>query len=233
MKDLIKPYHIQEKLIRLGSLGDGGYIISLDILSKTDICYSYGIGDNVDFDLAYIKSTGKNVHQYDHTIDFNRIPHKNSNFIQHNEGISGTKTDKTDNYLNHLIINGDTNKQVLLKMDVEGAEYEWLLNTDIEQIAKNTPCIILEFHWVGSYKNIFIDVINKLNKYYKVVHIHQNTYGGMVEGIPDVPEITFVRNDNELLGEPIAVTYPIIGLDYPNAANHKEIPIVYDLTTKN
>ena len=56
LKELIRPVVINDKLVRVGGKGDGAYIIPEGILPQCDVCYSYGISDNIDFTVA--PSTG-------------------------------------------------------------------------------------------------------------------------------------------------------------------------------
>jgi len=153
IKALIRPVVIRDKLIRVGQQTDGAYVIPERILKQTGICYSYGVSDNVDFDLAYHRLTGNPAHLYDPTVD--APPNLPAPLKFHREGLSAVKSGAYDNYLAHLKVNQDDQKKVLLKIDVEGAEYEWLLHTDLAEVAKTAVCIVLEFHWIHTNQNIW------------------------------------------------------------------------------
>lgn len=224
LKELTHPNEINERLIRIGNkFGDGGYVVNTSALN-TNICYSYGIGDNYTFDEDYTIKTGNLVHMYDHTVNINT---KNPKLIFHKEGLSGNKTHDCNNYINHLIENKDTDKQILLKIDVECAEYNWILATDIKFLAKYTPTIVIEFHCIRDNKELFTYCMQKLLTYYTICHVHGNNFCGMVDGIPEIPEYTFVRNDNKNLGVKVKKLYPIFDIDYPNDNQKPDIIIDY------
>jgi hypothetical protein len=89
------------------------------------------------------------------------------------------------------------NKTILLKMDIEGAEWEslaCLVDSDLE----NIDCLIIEFHELNSTEKLAEKekVLSLLQKYFTLVHCHQNNCGSyFVDGCyfyPDVLECTFV-----------------------------------------
>ena len=62
------------------------------------------------------------------------------------------------------------NKKIdLIKIDVEGAEYEFFENTDIEQLSKNVIGIVLEIHNTGDVKSGLTEIIIQVLKYAHVV----------------------------------------------------------------
>jgi len=65
--NLIKPNNSLFKKIRVGSLGDGGYVVP-DDLKGIESVLSIGIGDEVSFDLDFAKKDIP-VYQYDPTIN--------------------------------------------------------------------------------------------------------------------------------------------------------------------
>ena len=225
IKALIRPVVIRDKLLRVGQQTDGAYVIPERILKQTEVCYSYGVADNVDFDLAYHRFTGNPVHLYDPTVE--APPNLPAPLKFHRQGISAVPAGAYDNYLAHLKANQDDQKQVLLKIDVEGAEYEWLLHTDLAELAKTAVCIVLEFHWIHANQKLFVQSVEKLKTRYHLVHLHCNNCVGSVAGLPEVPELTFVRRDAAAFGGPVKVKYPIPGLDYPNARGPPELTIDY------
>ena len=131
----------------------------------------------------------------------------------HKEGIGPVKTGNCDNYLAHLKANHDEHRKVLLKIDVEGAEYDWLLQTDIAEVSRTAICIAFEFHWLDTKGDAFIRCVEKLKAHYHIVHLHGNNAGGMVGWVPRVPELTFVHKAAATFGGPVKIKYPITGLE--------------------
>ena len=126
--NFLRPYGVLDTKVRLGSNNDGGYIVNQTILDKADVLYTYGVEYNCDFELDFHNRTSKPVHLYDHTVDFT---HPNDNLIFHKEGLSHIKENDKKHFFDHLKENGDEDKNVFLKIDVEGAEYEFFENTNI------------------------------------------------------------------------------------------------------
>ncbi|HEV2695298.1 MAG TPA: FkbM family methyltransferase [Verrucomicrobiae bacterium] len=228
LKELIRPVVIKDRLIRVGKEADGAYIIPERVLRQCDVCYSYGISDNIDFDRAYHQITGHPVQMYDFSVT--APPNLPAPLIFHQEGLSAAKTANCDNYLVHLRANGDEHKKVLLKIDVEGAEYDWLLQTDLAEVARTAICIVMEFHSLHTQGQIFLQCLEKLKTEYHIVHVHGNNYNGTVPGapeVPQVPEITFVHKSAADFSGPVAVKYPLAGLDVPNRHGMPQMVIDY------
>lgn len=202
----LRPYKITDKLIRLGNpSGDGGYIIPETILSDVDVLYSFGIGDNMSFEDDFsVKTNHKPVYMYDPTV--NVTPKQdNQRFFKH--GLSGCYKENYNNFINYYDMNHDTPTKVLLKVDVEAAEYEWLTHTDISVLSSICPCVIIEFHYIT---NPIIDtVMESLLQHYNIIHMHPNSYGGWSDGIPDVPEITFLNKSYDIYDGYVVQKYPL------------------------
>ena len=112
--------------------------------------------------------------------------------------------------------------RVLLKVDVEGCEYEWLENTNIEELASITTGMVLEVHDLqyGDTRERFIKCIEELNKYFYICHLHGNNcartfrYEGDIQ-FPDVLELTLISK--EIVNQVVisTETFPT-HLDSPN-----------------
>ncbi len=120
-----------------------------------------------------------------------------------------------------LNLNGD----VFLKIDVEGAEFDYFLDVDIDELSSFTTGLIVEVHWLDQEqnRNKFSQMMEKISKHYVLTHVHGNNWGGEFdyEGhkVPRVPELSFVNKKLLSSWEPDTQSYPINGLDYPNNAS--------------
>jgi hypothetical protein len=82
-------------------------------------------------------------------------------------------------------------------MDIEGGEYPWLLLLDENQLSKFKQ-IVIEFHgitndgWGWSNVDKIICLAKLANTHY-IIHAHGNNNSFMLNGIPDVIELTFVN----------------------------------------
>jgi hypothetical protein len=224
MINQLKPYYVGEK-IRLGRTNDGGYVLPKQLLHDSECLFSYGINNDITFDEHYIQLTNKKVYGYDHTIEGIHTEYP-SLFTWYKKGLSGTPQEQTDNFLNHYKELGISGK-VLLKVDIECYEYEWLENTDIERLADVCSGLVIEFHSVADehFRNRFIAAIENLNKHFYLCHIHGNNYGGTFnyEGyaVPDVLELTFISKAIVKDVQFDTATYPT-ELDSPNYIELKD-----------
>jgi hypothetical protein len=71
--------------------------------------------------------------------------------------------------------NGDAAKQVIVKMDVEGAEWDSMLKTP-EPVFDRIDQMIFEFHGVDQEIARSLEVVLRLKKFFYVAHLHINNY---------------------------------------------------------
>ena len=115
---------------------------------------------------------------------------------------------------------GDNN---LLKIDIEGNEYEII--DDILIFSQKIKMMVIEFHWINIEKNNFINSVNKLKNKFDIIHIHPNNYREKKnnEDFFDVVEMTFVNKDINIYNEEFRYDFPIPDLDYECFPDHKKI----------
>ena len=119
-------------------------------------------------------------------------------------------------------------ENIILKCDIEGSEYDI-----IEQITRYSPRInmlIVEFHWINQskYQENFIQAVKKLEKNFKIIHIHGNNYDSQSStGLPNVLEITFANI--KYVPDKIEYNYefPINDLDFPNDPFEKDLKLSF------
>jgi hypothetical protein len=108
-------------------------------------------------------------------------------------------------------------------MDIEGWEFEWLLQLTSDKLTKIKQ-IVIEVHGVNDDTWHFtqkdkINCFNKLNEQFYLIHIHGNTNSGKNNKIPDVLELTYL-NKSEFDKEPDKnkQTLPNKELDFGNSS---------------
>jgi hypothetical protein len=251
---IFKPFYVEfSELTRIGSLDDGGYILTKELIKNTNHCVSFGISDNFDFEKHLNKLTKCSVESYDYSIDkkfwFNRLKKDFIKFIS----LKIFKPKKIYNmfkYLDFLFFFNKKNNSfflrkidskefikcmkkyenslgVLLKIDIEGSEYDII--DLIEQYEKNIVGFVIEFHDLE--KNIIRlkSFITNL-KNYNLIHIHGNNYSIINnQGDPSVLEMTFshIKYLNNFKRSNNR-NYPINRLDYPNAKRAKDITLNFE-----
>lgn len=195
MISVIQPLRVKSRLIRLGNPHDGGYVIEIGSLQRVDALYSYGVGGNVSFELDFFHMSKKPVFIFDHTVDDPLVP----NLTFKKEGLGSMPKKGFNNFLSC-----NTHKNVLLKMDVEGAEVEWIQEMDFETLPVDT--LIVEFHNLPKD----LTLIEKIKKYYDIVWIHGNNFSQMMMGVlPRLLEVTFVRNNLDIYDGLATKKYPL------------------------
>ncbi|MBS7526611.1 FkbM family methyltransferase [Fusibacter paucivorans] len=204
IRELLKVYKIvgDKTLIRMGRDEDGGYVM-LDCFEKEGIAYSFGINDDVSWDLD-IANKGYHVYQYDPSIE--SLPEKHENFHFFKIGVAGEAFTSHWEFMSLediLIMNGHLSENdMILKMDVEG--YEWdVFNSISSEIIEKFSQIVLEIHGLNrlEYESV-IPALEKISLTHNCISIHGNNHSE-TEYIGDISmqytmEITLVRkNDYE------------------------------------
>lgn len=237
MKTLLQIKKIDSKKIRIGQKSDGGYVFNKIMADKAVAEYCYGVANNIEFELEFAEKYKVPAYLFDHTIK--KAPKRiiESPYLMYiPEGI-GINVDKCKDFLTHYKELG-TEGDVLLKMDVEGAEYDYFNNTDIEKIAAITTGIIIEIHMPLRTEEIYNKakhMLAELNKYYILTHIHPNNNSGYCRAykkfdykLPSLLECTFVNKKYVNSTEDDIDAYPIEGLDYKNMPNKKDTFLTFN-----
>lgn len=199
---LLFIYDSGHELKRIGggggmSVNDGGYLIP-DILNEIQFNISPGVGLSTSFEDDLLQHGIKSF-LIDGTVDYNGKHF----FLKKNlSSYNDLKNITLDSFIaNNSIINKSSN--LMLQMDIEGAEIENLLSVS-EETLKKFKVLVIEFHNFEGLHNIsflklYHSVFIKILKYFTIIHIHPNNFGKVVYlnnmKVPDIMEFTFIRND--------------------------------------
>lgn len=179
---------------RFGSTGDGGYVMANDITDK-DFLVSFGVGDNVDFEYA-LSLRGVKTHLYDYTVE--QLPRDVPDAFFYQEKIGPEDTTISD-----AIARAPSKNNLLLKMDIEGAEFETIASTPLADLQLFRQ-ITLEVHWMNQLEDypFYIAARNafqKLRATHFPVLVHANNDRPlMVLGnapVPVVFEVLYLNRD--------------------------------------
>lgn len=211
---------------RIGRANDGGYVM-LDDFSHSRVAYSFGISDDVSWDMG-MAERGLQVYMYDHTID--HLPYENPNFHYTKLGIGGSVSKDEPNLKtlsDFLKMNGHENEDnMILKLDVEGAEWDFLAEIPLNMLAQFRQ-IVIEFHNLNhpSLESQIIDSVRHISQVHQLVHIHANNHGGGrfigTSFMPDVLEATYLNRDVYRFS-PSQRMFPG-SLDQPNCAERPDM----------
>lgn len=173
--DELQPVVLQNcTLARFGSDADGGYLICQNLIEALGSAYSYGIGPNDDFGCEVSTRYSVPVHQYD-CFDPARPVCLAGHNVFHNECI-GSRREVVDSRIfdtlaNHIASNGDSGKRLIVKIDVEGAEWDSLMATP-DEILGRIDQMPMELHGVDDRR--FLETVQKLKRTFYVVNLHFN-----------------------------------------------------------
>lgn len=206
----LRPVHGGSDLVRLGPDGDGGYLVPDDLAGITS-AFSPGVSTESGFELD-LAARGMQVFLADHSVDGPAAPSPRFVF---DKRFVGSFTDDT-----YITLGDwkdarlpDDDGDLLLQMDVEGAEYETLLAAPTALVAQ-FRIIVIEFHYLNelfgrAFFGIASRVFAKLLQTHAVVHIHPNNCCGSVASggleIPRIAEFTLHRRDRLQQEEPCRV----------------------------
>jgi hypothetical protein len=140
----------------------------------------------------------------------------------------------SDNFKYHCdSFSSEEKKKNILKIDVEGCEYDWLTEDNLEIISKKFGQVILEVHslieeipegWVLEPEMIEAkkdrDKVERffhlMNSKFHLFHLHGNNHAPSYVDFPDSMELTYVNKDCSTFSEVDYSEFPIEGLDEPN-----------------
>jgi hypothetical protein len=195
----IFPVSTEHPLIRIGGNSDGGYLIPDDLLGIRT-CFSPGVSNNAGFEEA-LASRGIRSFMADYSVE--GPPTKNPLFFFEKKYLGSTNNEIFTTLPAWVERNAPHEDDMILQMDIEGAEYSVLLSTPPE-ILKRFRIIIIEFHGMDTLaEKRGLDLIGltfeKLLADFDVAHAHVNNCAEVVShagfDLPPVMEFTFHRKD--------------------------------------
>ena len=202
--DMLQPVALTNcELDRFGEPHDGGYLMCGNLLGGVQSAYSYGIAGYDGWGCEVSTRFKVPLHQYD-CFDTTRPVCGSGQTVFHEECVgdtTGTIDGRAfDTLANQFAKNGDGSKRIVLKMDVEGAEWDSLLSVP-DEVLERIDQMAVEFHWqedekfqwIGDEK--YLRVVKRLREFFEVGHIHFNNAScvGDLEPFPSwAYEVLFV-----------------------------------------
>ena len=216
--DQLQPVTLQNcRLKRFGEPSDGGYLVCGNLLDHVAAGYSYGISgyDGWGCDVATILRVP--VHEYD-CFDL-RAPNCGGRTVFHGECIGkeeATLDGRPFDTLEHqLASNGHGASRIVMKIDVEGAEWDVFMSSS-DEVLDRIDQLIVEFHGTGELR--FLKDVQRLERYFHVANLHMNNHACSDKDAPFPAwayEVLFVSK-RLAVGDVAPRTTPFHELDRPN-----------------
>jgi hypothetical protein len=188
---------------RFGEPNDGGYVMCANLLASVQSGYSYGISGYDGWGCDVSRDLAVPVHQYD-CFDLKRPVCAGGRTVFHEECIGPERATIDgrvfDNLQSQFTKNGDLAKRLVVKMDVEGAEWDTLLRTP-DAVLQRIDQLTIELHGIGDAERIMA-VVDKLKRVFYIANLHFNNFtcrGGIAPFPADVYEVLFV---SRRIGQP-------------------------------
>ena len=228
------PVDTGHSLMRIGDDHDGGYLVPDDV-DGIAACFSPGIGSTCSFERGLARRIGAPTHFCDRgkTSTLANYPDDFEFSVDERWLTSSWERGSAEfNTLSEWVqSHGPETGDLLLEMDIEGAEYSVLLSTE-EQLLNRFRIIVLELHDLQSVTsrfsraNVFTPFFNHLSRNFDIVHAHPNNCCGDFKigdtNIPNAIEVTLHRKDRRMV-DPSPVKQLPHSLDRPNISTIDEL----------
>jgi hypothetical protein len=246
----------RNNLIRLGPKSDGGYVIDKRVIKKSKTIVTCGLNDDWDFEKSYLKKNSKcKIIAYDHTVNrdfwikrfkkdffllifFKKLTLKrildvfkyvdyrlffNKKNIHYSKKVVLKSNNKYEISIKNILKN---QKNIILKIDIEGDEYS-ILN-DINKNFNRINLLIIEFHNVPNNLKKISNFLIKSNL--KIIHLHANNYAGLNKNkVPNAIEFTLINSKKFNVNKTKSnKKYPIADLDFRNLKRRDDIKLEFN-----
>jgi hypothetical protein len=216
--NLLVPIGCSKPMIRIGGKTDGAYLIP-DDLKEIDACFSPGTSHEIGFEKELAESYNIDSYMCDASVDPESLDLSDSHYHFEPKWL-GSFNDEGTQSLEHWVKNSshsDANN-LLLQMDIEGAEYSTILATP-PSIIKKFRIVVIELHGLERLSNsrfltkTFMPTMAKLLAYFDCVHAHANNCCGTSHlagvDVPKVIELSFYRKECNVGPKQASIPHPL------------------------
>ena len=213
------------ELQRFGPNSDGGYPLCVNLLPGATSTYSYGIAGYDPWGCVVAEKLNTPLHQYDCFDTTMPVCAGKASPTFHAECIGPERATiegrPFDTLANQVQKNGDAGKRLIVKMDVEGSEWE-SLRTASDEVLKAIDQMAIEFHEIE--ESSYLETAARLNQFFYVVNRHQNNHA-CLPGFDPFPGPVF---EVLLVNKRIAVANPSVTVSGTSRVDAPNTPIKPD-----
>jgi hypothetical protein len=165
------------ELQRFGEPNDGGYLVCANLLGEVKSAYSYGISGYDGWGCDVATKLSVPVHEYD-CFDTRQPACPGGKLTFHSECVGGAASTQDGRVFRtieqQVTTNSDVGKRLLVKIDVEGAEWDSFAAVP-DDLLDHVDQLVVEFHHAeGEWNQRSVDVVRKLKRVFYVAHLHYN-----------------------------------------------------------
>ena len=222
--DYVRAKPSPVNLIRIGEDRDGAYLVPND-LDGIAACFSPGVNNFKYFEDLLLKAHGIQSHMCDFSSDIEKF---RTPLIEGSQTFEKKWLDINNDGDNITLASwidrrAPGSRDLLLQMDIEGAEYRNILGCPDDAL-RRFRILIFELHGLtrmssaSIFNNVLQPFISRLQPYFTCVHAHPNNCCGDMAlpengiRVPKTLELTFLRNDRFALTStrhPVMVPHPL------------------------
>jgi hypothetical protein len=188
------------QLERFGEPNDGGYLLCVNLLDNTRSSYSYGISGYDRWGCDVSTKLRVPVHEYD-CFNLTRPVCTTGTAVFHPECIGDSERIEDgrpfDTLERQVRKNGDDGKRLVVKMDVEGAEWDAFLGAS-DDVLQRIDQMAVEFHGFDDTK--YLRAVWKLKQFFYVASLHWNNHACAFGEAPFPSSVYEVLLVNKRLG---------------------------------
>lgn len=222
---LMVPKPCARPLVRIGGDGDGAYLIP-DHLEGIEACFSPGVADCTALEQELADRHGIRSYLCDASVSAESLQLDPELHVFAPLWL-GTHDGEQTQSLDAWVLGSahGESRELLLQMDIEGAEYGALLACS-DSVLERFRIVVLELHLLDHLESarflnmVFLPVLQKLQRQFDCVHAHANNCCGVVElagcSVPRVIELTFYRRSlNAPPLHPVQIPHPLDVVNVP------------------
>jgi hypothetical protein len=217
------------RLIRIGGNGDGAYLIP-DDLRAIEACFSPGVNNIKTFEDELSLRHHVKAHMCDYSCNESDLKTPIISGFQtfQKKWLSPVANDNSITLHDWVLQScSSSDSDLLLQMDIEGAEYGILMNL-ADGLLSRFRILVIEFHHLHRalydprvLYEVCLPTLEALSRNFTCVHVHPNNYcphGHPIPNhsacMPEFLEVTFLRNDRFSLSSrnaffPMMIPHPL------------------------